>query len=375
MPTAADARASWNFPPCDWACEAGQRRRASDRTSREGDDAPNRSAARRSRSPTTSPGCSASTPTSTTSSPSAARTSSTRRRFSTGWSTSTRSTSPPRWPRTAPARDRHGADRLRRRLPRVGLPRGRRPLGPRGRDRPRPGPGPHDPATPRPGRCRRRSATPGACRGGAPSRTARHVGGRPRRPARPRGAGRFEARDHLGAPRLTVRANVEAFLADRARRRRRPRPDPDGGAPPCVRLLLQPHHASSGAAPAGATLATVVEVHNTYGDRHAYLVHPDEQGRARTDKAMYVSPFHGTDGPTSSPSRPDDRLTSHHAGHHDDGARRSARRSPAPSRVPSAARLAAALRGALLIRRTASGCGHALPCTPAPPHHRRKESV
>ena len=41
---------------------------------------------------------------------------------------------------------------------------------------------------------------------------------------------------------------------------------------------------------AGAQAAVVVEVHNTYGDRHAYLVHPDEQGRARTDKAMYVSP-------------------------------------------------------------------------------------
>ena len=40
----------------------------------------------------------------------------------------------------------------------------------------------------------------------------------------------------------------------------------------------------------------MVEVHNTYGDRHAYLVHPDEQGRATTPKAMYVSPFHGTDG-------------------------------------------------------------------------------
>ena len=40
----------------------------------------------------------------------------------------------------------------------------------------------------------------------------------------------------------------------------------------------------------------VVEVHNTYGGRHAYLVHPDEQGRARVDKALYVSPFHGTDG-------------------------------------------------------------------------------
>ena len=40
----------------------------------------------------------------------------------------------------------------------------------------------------------------------------------------------------------------------------------------------------------------LVEVHNTYGDRHAYVVQPDAQGRARTDKQMYVSPFHGTDG-------------------------------------------------------------------------------
>ena len=48
--------------------------------------------------------------------------------------------------------------------------------------------------------------------------------------------------------------------------------------------------------PDGEQRAVVVEVHNTYGDRHAYLVHPDEQGRARTDKQMYVSPFHGTDG-------------------------------------------------------------------------------
>ncbi len=47
---------------------------------------------------------------------------------------------------------------------------------------------------------------------------------------------------------------------------------------------------------AGDRIATVVEVHNTYGDRHAYLVHPDEQGRATTPKQMYVSPFHGTDG-------------------------------------------------------------------------------
>lgn len=47
---------------------------------------------------------------------------------------------------------------------------------------------------------------------------------------------------------------------------------------------------------AGAQAGVVVEVHNTYGDRHAYVVRPDAQGRAHTDKAMYVSPFHGVEG-------------------------------------------------------------------------------
>ena len=47
---------------------------------------------------------------------------------------------------------------------------------------------------------------------------------------------------------------------------------------------------------AGALAATLVEVHNTYGDRHVYLVHADEHGRTTTPKEMYVSPFHGTDG-------------------------------------------------------------------------------
>jgi DUF1365 family protein len=49
---------------------------------------------------------------------------------------------------------------------------------------------------------------------------------------------------------------------------------PDDGSPPCV----------------------VAEVHNTYGDRHAYLLEPDAAGRATTDKTMYVSPFFSVDG-------------------------------------------------------------------------------
>jgi len=37
-------------------------------------------------------------------------------------------------------------------------------------------------------------------------------------------------------------------------------------------------------------------VHNTYGERHCYLVRPDARGRAEADKAFYVSPFFAVDG-------------------------------------------------------------------------------
>ena len=59
----------------------------------------------------------------------------------------------------------------------------------------------------------------------------------------------------------------------------------------------------------GALECVVVEVHNTYGDRHAYLVRTDEQGRARTDKELYVSPFNDVDGHYDLVlPEPDDRL-------------------------------------------------------------------
>ncbi len=40
----------------------------------------------------------------------------------------------------------------------------------------------------------------------------------------------------------------------------------------------------------------VFEVHNTYGERHAYLLELDEEGRAQTDKVFYVSPFNDVSG-------------------------------------------------------------------------------
>jgi DUF1365 family protein len=38
-------------------------------------------------------------------------------------------------------------------------------------------------------------------------------------------------------------------------------------------------------------VAVVAEVHNTYGERHCYLLRPDVSGRAQVGKDFYVSPF------------------------------------------------------------------------------------
>ena len=118
----------------------------------------------------------------------------------------------------------------------------------------------------------------------------------------------------------------------------------------------------------------VVEVHNTYGDRHAYLVHPDEQGRARTDKAMYVSPFHGVDGSYDvAVPVPTDRLDiAVTLRGHDDGSRAafSASLTGTRSDVPVRRTLGAALRGSALIR--AHGIwlwARRLPVRPRPTHH------
>ena len=42
--------------------------------------------------------------------------------------------------------------------------------------------------------------------------------------------------------------------------------------------------------------AVVLEVNNTYGGRHPYVLVPDAQGRAEVDKQFYVSPFHDVSG-------------------------------------------------------------------------------
>jgi predicted NAD/FAD-binding protein/DUF1365 family protein len=186
--------------------------------------------------------------------------------------------------------------------------------------------------------------------------------------------GTFEARDHLGDPSRSIRANLEAFLAGEGVVLR-------GG-----RILMAANARALGycfnpisvfwcLGEDGQQVAAVVEVHNTYGDRHAYLVHPDERGRATTAKAMYVSPFLGTDGTYDlAVPLPGDRLhiavTLRTHGDTDGGAVFSAsltgtRTTEGPWRAAPAA-----VRGALLIR--AHGIwlwARGLPIRPRPRHH------
>ncbi|UKA52664.1 DUF1365 domain-containing protein [Arthrobacter sp. FW305-BF8] len=105
----------------------------------------------------------------------------------------------------------------------------------------------------------------------------------------------FHARDHLGDPAASIRENVDRFLAVNGE-------EPDGGVVTMLanaRVLghvFNPitifwcHRAD------GALRAVIAEVHNTYGERHCYLLHPDGAGRARTDKEFFVSPFNEVDG-------------------------------------------------------------------------------
>jgi len=101
---------------------------------------------------------------------------------------------------------------------------------------------------------------------------------------------RFDAADHLGAPDRSIRENLDAWLASHG-------VDLHGG-----RVVMLANARSLGyvfnpitlywcSLPDDRTECVVAEVHNTYGQRHCYLLRPDSKGRAETAKQFYVSPF------------------------------------------------------------------------------------
>ncbi|HET6849232.1 MAG TPA: DUF1365 domain-containing protein [Gaiellales bacterium] len=131
----------------------------------------------------------------------------------------------------------------------------------------------------------------------------------PRLPLPLRPLGRIRSRDHLGDPARSIRQNVDAFLAGHGI-------DLAGG-----RVLMLANARAFGHVfnplsvhwcyGAGGDLRCIVaEVHNTYGERHCYLLEPGDRGRAETGKEFYVSPFLSVDGSYRMAfSAPGDRLS------------------------------------------------------------------
>lgn len=107
---------------------------------------------------------------------------------------------------------------------------------------------------------------------------------------------RLESRDHFGGAAPTLRSAVEAFAAEH-----------DADVRPGDRLLMLAAARSMGYVfnplsvfwcidPSNTVRWVLLEIHNTYGDRHVHLIHPDEQGRSEISKEFYVSPFFTIDG-------------------------------------------------------------------------------
>ena len=109
---------------------------------------------------------------------------------------------------------------------------------------------------------------------------------------------RFDAADHFEGGRHGggIRGDLDHFLVKQGVE-----------LPSGTRVLMLAHARSLGhvfnplsvfwcIAPDGRLAAAVLEVHNTYQGRHAYLVDVDDAGRAQVDKAFYVSPFNDVSG-------------------------------------------------------------------------------
>ncbi len=117
-------------------------------------------------------------------------------------------------------------------------------------------------------------------------------------PQLPRGLrwlARFTSADHVGDPARTLRQNIDSYLADNGI-------DLHGGQ---ITMLANARSIGYVFNPlslfwchdrSGRVVCVVAEVHNTYGQRHRYLLRTDESGRADTEKHFYVSPFYPVDG-------------------------------------------------------------------------------
>ena len=120
--------------------------------------------------------------------------------------------------------------------------------------------------------------------------------GVPRQPWYLRPFAGFRTSDHLGDPEQTVKANVERFLSLHGIAL--------GEASRVVMLanarllghVFNPLTVFWCFDTTAALVCIVAEVHNTYGERHVYLLHPDPAGLVTADKSFHVSPFYDVSG-------------------------------------------------------------------------------
>jgi len=105
----------------------------------------------------------------------------------------------------------------------------------------------------------------------------------------------IRSRDHLGDPSRTIKENLLAYLHG------------NGIELPGGRVFLLTNARVLGYVfnplsvfychdQEGTLRCVVAEVHNTYGERHCYLLEPGDRGRTTTGKDFYVSPFLTVDG-------------------------------------------------------------------------------
>jgi DUF1365 family protein len=106
----------------------------------------------------------------------------------------------------------------------------------------------------------------------------------------------FNAGDHLGDPTRSIKANVESYLSRNGIRL---------GASSRILMLANARVLGYVFDPLSVfwcfdqrerLVCIVAEVHNTYGQRHAYLLHPDARGVASAEKGFHVSPFFDVSG-------------------------------------------------------------------------------
>jgi uncharacterized protein len=118
----------------------------------------------------------------------------------------------------------------------------------------------------------------------------------PRQPWHLRAFARFSSADHLGDPGLPIKRNIENYLAqggiqlgDHGRVLMLANARVLGHVFDPLSVFWCYHRD-------GVLACVVAEVHNTYGERHAYLLRPDEAGVAAAGKDFHVSPFFDVSG-------------------------------------------------------------------------------